>query len=96
MAEEAGIQKPHLSPARDLDSDSKVSEFAWDDSRRALGPDIFFLPEALKSPTALKHRLLFCCGWSQLIHVTLYIIYGGADSSFRSVDLGILSSHVFV
>jgi hypothetical protein len=57
MAEEAGIQKPYLSPARDMDSDAKLSEFAWDDTRRALGPDVYFFPEALKSPMTLKNFL---------------------------------------
>lgn len=53
MAEEVGVAKFHITPARDLDSEAKLSQFSWDDSRRALGPDIFQLDPALKAPLNL-------------------------------------------
>ena len=54
MANEAGVQKFHLSPARDLDSAAKLSQFAWDESRRALAQDAFAPGSALKAPLVLE------------------------------------------
>ncbi|MDF1747353.1 MAG: hypothetical protein P1V34_00605 [Alphaproteobacteria bacterium] len=57
MADEAGVPKFHLSPARDLDSAAKLSQFAWDESRRALPPNAFASGSALKAPLVLEDFL---------------------------------------